>query len=98
MEGCIAFSKQDVFCGVGDVVPEARSQDTGAPPEYTVAPPTTTNVGGLEPHLATTHGTDSTILASLGCTPNDEDPLAEPTTLPAETNLSVSVETPQGMT
>ena len=30
MEGCITFSKQDVFCSLGDAVPEARSQDTEA--------------------------------------------------------------------
>ena len=96
MEGCIAFSKQDIFYGLGDAVFEAGSQDTEAPAEGAVAPPTIANIGGVESHPTTTHGTDNTILESPGCTPFDEVPLAEPTTLPAETNLPVSVETPQG--
>ena len=96
MEGHVTFSKWDVFHGLEEAVPEAGRQDTVAPLEGAIAPPTTANIGGVEPHPATTHWTDNTTLASLGCTPNDEAPLAEPTTSHAETNLPVSVETLQG--
>ena len=97
-EGHITFSKQDIFHNLGDTVPEARSQDTEAPPEGIIAPPTTADIGGVEPHPAKTHGADDTILASPGFIPNDEAWPAEPTTFPAETNLPVSVEIPQGVT
>ena len=94
MEGHVTFSKQDVFHGLGEAVPEARSKGTEAPQEGAITPPTTNNIGGVEPHPETAHGRDNTSLASLGCTPNNEAPLAEPTTLPAQTNLPVSVEIP----
>ena len=99
VEGHFTFSKQDIFCNLGGTVPEARSKDTEAPQEGGIAPPTTAIIGGVEPCPAKTQGTDDTILASPGCTPNDESPPAEPTTLPAEINLPGSAEiSPRGST
>ena len=92
MDGHFTFSKQDVPLNLGSTVPEARSQDMEAPQEGAVAPPTMTTVGTVEPCPTKTQGTDDIILMSSGCTPNDESPPAEPTTLPAEINLPGSAE------
>ena len=76
VEGHFTFSKQDIFCNLGGTVPEARSKDMEASQEGTVALPTTTAVGGVEPCTAKTQGADDTILAAPGCTPSDESPPA----------------------
>ena len=91
-EGHVAFSKWDIFYGLEKAIPEAGGQDTEASPEGTTILPTTSEIEGVEPCPATTHGTDNTILASPGCTPNDGAPLAKPTTSSVETNLPASAE------
>ena len=48
VEGHFAFSKQDILHNLGGTVPEARSQDTEASQEGTIAPPTTTAIGSVE--------------------------------------------------
>ena len=45
----ITFSKWDVLCGLEDVVPEARNQNTEASPEDAITPPATANVEGVKP-------------------------------------------------
>ena len=92
MEGHFTFSKQDIFCNLGETVPEARSKDTEAPQEGTIASPTIAAIGGVEPCTAKTQGADVTILALSGCTPNDETLPVEPTTSTAEINLPGSAE------
>ena len=92
MEGNFTFSKQDILCNLRGTVPEARSKDTEVLQEGTIALPTTATIGGVEPCPAKTHRADDTILASPRCTPNDEFPPAEPTTLPAEINLPWSAD------
>ena len=89
------FSKQDIFCNLGGTVPEARSKDMEAPQEGTIALPTTAAIGGVEPCPAKTQRADDTILASPGCTPDNQSPPAEPTTLPAQINLPGSAEISQ---
>ena len=97
VEGHVTFSMLDIFHNLEGTVPEDRSKDMEAPQEGAIAQPTTAAIGGVEPHPAKTQGTDDTILASLGCTPNDESPPAEPTTSPAEINLPGSAEiSPKG--
>ena len=99
VEGHFTFSKQDVLLNLGNTVPEARSQDTEAPQEGAIAPPTTATVGSVEPCPTKTQGSNDTIPTSPGCTPNDEFPPAEPTTPPAEINLPGSAEiSPMGST
>ena len=82
VEGHVAFSKQDILCNLEGTIPEARSKNLEVPQEGTIAPLTTTNIGGVESCPATTQGADDTILVTQGCTPNDEIPPAEPTTSP----------------
>ena len=72
------FSKQDVFCGLEDAIPEAKSQNSKASPEDTITPPAAVDIEGVEPQPVTTQGTDSTILA-------------EPTTSSAKTKLPVAI-------
>ena len=99
VEGYFTFSKQDIFHNLGGTVPEARSKDTEAPQEGAIAPPTTIPIGSVEPCTTKSHGADDTILASLGCTPNDEFPPAKPTPSLAEINLPQSAEiSPRGST
>ena len=69
-----AFSKQDVFCGLEDAIPEVKSQNTKASPGDAITPPAAANVEGVEPQPMTTQGTDGTFLA-------------ESATLSAMTNL-----------
>ena len=74
-----AFSKQDVFCGLEDTIPEAKSQNTKALPEDAITLPTTAHIEGVEPQPMTTQGTDSTVLA-------------KPATLSPKTNLPAAAE------
>ena len=82
----VTFSKQDIFHNLGGTVPEARSKDMEAPQVGTIALPTTTTIGGVEPSLQKPR-----------MHPNDESSPAEPTTLPANINLPGSAEiSPRG--
>ena len=92
MEGHFTFSKQDVLHNLGGTVPEASSKDTEAPQEGAIAPPTTTTIGGVEPCPAKTQEANDIILASPGCTHDNESPPAEPTTSPAGIILHGSAE------
>ena len=100
VEGHITFLKQDIFHNLGGTTPEVRSGDAEIPQEGAIAPPTTADVGGMEPHPTATQGADDTILVSPRCTPKDKAPPAEPTTSSAEANakdtLPGSAETPPG--
>ena len=80
VEGYFTFSKWDILCNLEGTIPEARSKDPEVPQECTIAQLTTTNIRGVESHPATTQESDDTILVTLGCTPDDEAPPAEPTT------------------
>ena len=91
VEGHFIFSKQDIFCNLEGTVPEARSKDAEAPQEGTIALLATAAIGGVEPCPTKTQRAGDNISVSPGCTPNDESPPSEPTTLPAEINLPGSV-------
>ena len=92
VEGDFTFSKQDIFhnLGVLSLRLEAKTQRLHNKAPLPCPPPLL--IGGVEPCPAKTQGADVAILASPGCTPNDESPPAEPTTLPAEINLPGSAE------
>ena len=100
VERHVILSKQDVFQNLGSTTPEAISWDMGISQGDTITPPTTANVGDLESSSTEAKGTDNTTPLSSGCPPEDETPLAEPTTLPAKVDVkdtpSGSAETPPG--
>ena len=77
VERHIAFSKWDVFSGLEDAILNARSQNAEASPKGTITLPIASDIGGVEPLPATTHGTDNTIIGSPECTPYDGAPPAK---------------------
>ena len=86
IEGHITFSKQDVFSHLKDTIPKAGSQNAGASPEGAITLPASSDIGGVEPLPAITHGTDNAILALPECTSYDGAPPAEAATPSTKTN------------
>ena len=105
VERHVTFSKQDIFRDLGSAIPEARSRDMEIPQVDSFAPPTTKDVGAMEPSPMETQGADDTISLLPGCQPKTktedrQTPPADSTTsqalADAKDTQPGSTETPPG--